>query len=526
MSDVPPSLPPGSGPLSQIQPPAPGSVILPHPPVAIQSLPAGTRVEATVTDILAPVRGEVRLATPYGQVTARLPAPLVLATGTRLVLEIAENRSSVAMVLRMIKVNNASWPQSPSSWTGHATTPATTTEASVWQTTPTTGLPAQIIAAPDRVFPNWIAQAGSLPILPTGTTLLVRLAGILPVNPTQPPSVTLPSTVPSTPTPHIETALTGTKPPPVMDLSSDPTKTSQGTAPSRIIPGIVTPNTNSGQTVISTPVGLISTGSTLPLPPGTPVQLDVLNITPPVPLPVTSASPAANTRTVVVRAWPELERILDLVMRSGGPDSIKELIRSLPTGDGRMIAAINTLGQLSRPGVVRVWPGETVRDALEQAGGRGRDALRTLVAEVGETMRRGTDGGADWRVQNLPFLDGSIIEKITLVSRRDGEQENEQQDNRQKRGDRLRFLFNVNLSRLGPIQFDGLYQKGDRRLDLVVRTHTPLKPDIRNDMSGLYAQSSEALRLKGTLSFQISATFAGPADTMPGQSDQGPGLIV
>lgn len=524
MSDVPPSLPPGPPP--QIPPPAPGSVVLLHPPVAMPSLPVGTRVEVTVIDNPAPVRGEVYLATPYGPVTARLPAPLVLATGTRLVLEMAENRASLAMVLRIIKINNAPWPQSPSSWTGHATAPATTTEAAIWQTTSTTGLPAQIIAAPDRVFPNGIAQARALPPLPTGTTLLVRLAGIFPVDPAQPPSVTPLSIVPTPQTSHIETARPGTKPPPVVALPSDPARTSQGNTISRIIPGIVTPNTNSGQTVISTPVGLISTGSTLPLPPGTPVQLDILNITPPIPSPVISTPPAANTGTVSVRAWPELERILDLVMRSGGPDSIRELVRSLPTGDGRMIAAVNALGQLSRPGGARVWPGETVRDALEQAGSRGRDAMRTLVAEVGETMRRSTDGGADWRVQNLPFLDGNIIEKITLVSRRDGEQENEQQNNGQKRGGRLRFLLNVNLSRLGPIQFDGLYQKGDRRLDLVVRTHAPLKPDIRNDMSGLYAQSSEALRLKGTLLFQVSTAFAGPADTMPGHPDQGPGLIV
>ena len=116
--------------------------------------------------------------------------------------------------------------------------------------------------------------------------------------------------------------------------------------------------------------------------------------------------------------------------------------------------------------------------------------------------------GGDWRGVYLPFVADQNIYKVPLYYK-DMSDEQSEEDIRKKR--RLRFLFDLNLSRMGDVQIDGFLQGSDvssdknTRLDLVMRTRTPLSSPMQTRMKQLYAGAVERSRLTGELSFQFKA---------------------
>lgn len=63
-----------------------------------------------------------------------------------------------------------------------------------------------------------------------------------------------------------------------------------------------------------------------------------------------------------------------------------------------------------------------------------------------------------------------------------------------------RFLIDLNLSRLGSIQLDGLV--GSRNLDLVLRSEAPLPVTMRDELKVMYERTMKAFGYAGMLQFQ------------------------
>ena len=58
-----------------------------------------------------------------------------------------------------------------------------------------------------------------------------------------------------------------------------------------------------------------------------------------------------------------------------------------------------------------------------------------------------------------------------------------------------RFLIDLTLSRIGELQLDGLVRP--RRFDLILRTHMPLPPEMRQEIGKLFQNSLETLGMTG-----------------------------
>ena len=67
-----------------------------------------------------------------------------------------------------------------------------------------------------------------------------------------------------------------------------------------------------------------------------------------------------------------------------------------------------------------------------------------------------------------------------------------------------RFLFDLTLDRMGPVQLDGLHrpQEAGGRLDLVVRTEASLSQAMQKTMRSAYINALEKAKVVGELSFQ------------------------
>ena len=62
------------------------------------------------------------------------------------------------------------------------------------------------------------------------------------------------------------------------------------------------------------------------------------------------------------------------------------------------------------------------------------------------------------------------------------------------------------MSRLGALQFDGMVR--GKRLDLVLRSHAPLAPELRQEAEALFHRVSDANGLHGDIVFATAAQFA------------------
>lgn len=339
-------------------------------------------------------------------------------------------------------------------------------------------------AAAETAGPHSPAPAPAGPLLPAGSQAQIRLTSVLLPGGSQ--ALTAPS--------------------------------ASATPPLASLDGTVTAAPGGGTAVIQTPQGMLLVDVRSPLPVNSQVHLDVLAVTPPTAASAGPTMPASGG----MQTFAALSEAQDLLAQNDA-EAAQALTRAIPAADGRMVTTMMAVATAARSTDPKSWLGERPVKALDRPEGRGRAVLKDLEESTRETTRPARDGGGDWRMMNLPFSFGGQIDRITLVTRRTGSAavDEDGSGGGGGQGGGVRFLFALDLSQMGPMQFDGLYkggpagQPGHRRLSLLIRTSRPLEPDVRRTILGLFSQSSEAMGLTGSLSFQVSAAFPGPAEALP-----------
>lgn len=399
--------------------------------------------------------------------------------------------------------------------------------------------------------PQAAPQTPAAPVFspPTATDLAVRVTGVqlppnaapAPLSPSTialvPPPITTPQAVVATPaaqTPIIvpqTTPLATAQPQQPLPLTSEPQ------------PGLVLPNKNglptptpqppltvqpapALATVTATVTSLSPAGAPIVsfetgtaaiqvqlnvranLPPGTRVTLEITGQQPPPPLPTTAPLPITSLPLTGLAnpGWPTLTESLALLQRID-PVAAQQLAQAVPDGGPRTAAALMSFAQAMRGGDARQWPGDVTLRALERSGPRGAHLASTLSDEVAALSSRAREGGAEWRALPIPWNADGQVERIALITRREGEGD---ESNKKTAGGGTRFLIELELSRLGSMQLDGMFKKQTRALDLMIRTKAELPDTIRRDLTGIFANSNAAMGLKGGLTFQVVKKFASP----------------
>ena len=116
------------------------------------------------------------------------------------------------------------------------------------------------------------------------------------------------------------------------------------------------------------------------------------------------------------------------------------------------------------------------------------------------------------------MLNGSEIEQIRLFMRRKRRDDDDT-------GPETRFVIDVDLTRMGRIQMDGLIIEDKKRFDLIIRTENRLTSKIENDIRTIFINANEMTGTSGGLVYR-----AAPPDFIEISSDvaddDGLGLIV
>jgi hypothetical protein len=214
-------------------------------------------------------------------------------------------------------------------------------------------------------------------------------------------------------------------------------------------------------------------------------------------------------------SWPALSDSLALLQRAD-PAAAALFASAIPDGGPQTAAAMISFVQAMRLGDGRQWPGDTTLRALEAAGPRGAHLAATLASEVEDLGRQVRDPVQEWRALPIPWHTEGRIERVRVVLR---ETDPDAAAEKRKGGGGVRFLVDLALSRLGPLQLDGIFRKDTRQLDMMIRTKTALPDAMRHDLNGIFANSNAAMNLTGSLAFQVVRVFPDPA-AAPASADK------
>ncbi len=167
-------------------------------------------------------------------------------------------------------------------------------------------------------------------------------------------------------------------------------------------------------------------------------------------------------------------------------------------------------------GNVNRWIGNQAIQALKSAG---RDSLVSrLGRDFGQLGRLADNEGGDWRLFFIPIHDGDQLQQLRLFLRnggQDGDGGPGQDDE-----DQTRFVVEVEMSRLGDLQLDGLVR--EKRLDLILRSRAPLPDFMRRDITQIFHEANEITGNRGSIGFQSSHEWkAMPIEAPQAAADAG-----
>ncbi|WP_044561694.1 hypothetical protein [Azospirillum sp. B4] len=283
---------------------------------------------------------------------------------------------------------------------------------------------------------------------------------------------------------------------PPVDTVTDPVLARPGVAPT--VPGTVVALTRTGQPVVETPRGTFLLQARTDLPPGTKVEL------------APAAAPAPDLDAVPPaidpargRDWPALREALAVIAASN-PSLAHQLIDSvLPRPTPQLTKTLVVFLAALRGGDASGWLGSEAMSTLGKAG-RGRlstrlaDDFSSIAAQAAEPNKDG------WRIYAVPF--GDEVGRLQVHVRAINEDEEEEEATVSRAGHARplrRFLIDLQLSQLGPMQLDGLIWTS--RFDLVIRTRQLLPASLTRELHGIYSNSLAAVGYTGSLAFQTGA---------------------
>jgi hypothetical protein len=273
-----------------------------------------------------------------------------------------------------------------------------------------------------------------------------------------------------------------------------------------VLSGVISGTTLGGEPVIDAEDGVITLATRQSLPAGTPISLEVLSIAPRQP---TAAAAAGSTRpdalVQLAHAWPALAESLD-ALREADPALAQAMIEHvIPRPGPQLAGGLAFFIAALRGGDIRAWIGEQGVGALER-GGRGR--LAGKLGQEFKTLAEASDArtaGGDWRAFFVPVFDGEAVRQLRFFVHKDREHEKEDAQEKQPA---TRFLVDVDLSRLGPFQIDGLVHA--KELDLVIRTKAALPQPMRREINAIFTKACEGAGIAGRIAFQATPRFVEP----------------
>jgi hypothetical protein len=263
-----------------------------------------------------------------------------------------------------------------------------------------------------------------------------------------------------------------------------------------VMEGTVAGTTPQGKPILALRDGMLALNTDAKLPPGARLTLQLTD-----PAAIAAERPApldgALPDYLQGRDWSALKTVL-AALRDIDPALVQHfLATAMPQPNRKLGATLSFLISAMRGGDARNWLGGDATQALRE---RGKESLLLEVErEIRNTEKQTAEKlPDDWQGVTLPMYDQSGVNPMHIFIHPFPEPEKE--DEKAKAAKGARFLLDVELSRLGPLQLDGMVKPP--QFDLILRSKTPLAPELRAELRSIFADCLGAVGYAGGVTFQ------------------------
>jgi hypothetical protein len=192
--------------------------------------------------------------------------------------------------------------------------------------------------------------------------------------------------------------------------------------------------------------------------------------------------------------WPVMDDIFQSFAQTT-PQAAQILGRIIPSPGtpANMGPAILLFAAALRSGDLQTWMGEKKLDMLQKLG-KGA-LLQSLSSETSSLTRANETANSDWRSLPIPMLWQNEISKVMFHVRKEPAE-----DGSPNGESGTRFIMDLDLTRMGEVQLDGLVR--GNRLDLIVRTKEAVSNSMQEAMKKAYADALHGTQIYGEMGFQ------------------------
>lgn len=251
--------------------------------------------------------------------------------------------------------------------------------------------------------------------------------------------------------------------------------------------------------VIATKIGILALENNVKLPDLTPVTVKITDVRLPTLLERDPLPAERNTWTILNHALETLKQTDEAAY-----DAFKAV---LPQAGNKLPALMISFMQAAvREGAtVRSWLGEANIAALQKTAS-GQQILKRLEREFSTSAKKATDGQNVWKGWDIPLLSGSVVEPVSLFLQRPPE-DAERHEKYAPLQNAVRFVLDMNLSRLGKIQLEGIAGRQKQRFDLIIRHRNDMPPEFEPTVRALFVKTLDALSYAGNLKISKTEEF-------------------
>jgi hypothetical protein len=238
-------------------------------------------------------------------------------------------------------------------------------------------------------------------------------------------------------------------------------------------------NLPSGETLLTSPVGLLVLPERMTLDSKTILTVSILGVEEP---PID-----ANTTPLAIKHWPVLQELLALAPQV----TPTRIPKPGPTMSPLLVLFMSAL----KLNDIKGWLGEENSRAVRETAG-GETLLTRLSAEFQQARTPDNTAPDTWKTLALPVPPDGHLRQLVLHNRQEADPAAPGEFGQ-------RLLVEVELSRLGPMQLDGFIRA--KRFDLTLRSQRSLTPEIREGARQVFVAALDAVAYHGGLKFETAA---------------------
>lgn len=272
----------------------------------------------------------------------------------------------------------------------------------------------------------------------------------------------------------------------------------------RTFPAEIAVRPDNGPVSIRTPFAEVRIENPVKFGDGLPVllKLEGFERNLPVPDDIAETGAAVARHTGRLSAADDILKILQPLMNRGQKELAAAVLNRIPEPSSpRMLANMVAYMKASGEHNLSRWLGSDIVDRLS-ATTEGRE----VVSKLGSMFVSSNQDGINWRIMEVPVLNGQNLSKIRIAVKKILDEE-EKKKSRENRRFGTRFVVDTSFSRLGSLQFDGYALAKDKRFDLIIRTERDIGSDFCANVMRLFKATLHEEGYVGTVKINVKEKF-------------------